>query len=254
MNRRLLGMLGIVILFIACPREEKTTIPKFVMPKWQDGETSVYHIIRNDSVLYESRVVLRLDEEFGTPTMVVTTTVKPVQVRHYFFDSSVVIFRRDSIRPFRSYRTVETDIGFFDIEAHYESGKVSIRKQSVDGVEEQTLKLPQTAYDEGMLQVLLRSVPLVPGTSFRIQRVVPIDMRILPVDVTVLGTKLVTTDLGKIMCREIVLVRSSEKMRFAYELKEPHRLIALYNPNGETEMLLTSYIPARSDTLEPVTP
>ncbi|UCG43258.1 MAG: hypothetical protein JSU73_01175, partial [candidate division WOR-3 bacterium] len=55
------------LAFLACPPDQDAP-PALKAPKWQDGETSVYDIIRGDSVLYRSRMVLNLDEEFGMPT------------------------------------------------------------------------------------------------------------------------------------------------------------------------------------------
>ncbi len=250
-NTGLRWLIALVVLFLACPGDKKSPMPELVVPEWQDGEISVYHISRNDSVLYRSQVGLRLDEEFGVPTVVVTITVEPVMARHYFSDSSVVVFHRDNLTPLRSFRNIETDIGFFDIEARYDKRKVFVRKRSIDGIEEQQFKLPANSYDNEMVPVFLRSVPLVSGTNFSIKTVVPLDMRIVPVDVMVLGTKNVTSWLGNVMCREVALITPYKEVRFWYELEEPHRLIGLRDPETETEMLLAGYTRARADTLEP---
>jgi len=238
----------LTLAFLACPSDQDA-LPRLKAPAWQDGETSVYDIIRGDSVLYRSRIVLNLDEEFGTPTAVSTTVVEPAEAQQFFYDSAAVVFRRDSLTPMRSYRFLETDIGVFDIVADYERGRASIEKQSIDGIEKLQLKTSLAAWDNEVVPTLLRSIPLVPGTEFRMQTVVPIDLRVVRVRVMVLGTKQVSTPLGDIMCREVVLIAPTKEIRFWYELAEPRRLVGLDDPETETEMLLARYIPARTDTL-----
>jgi hypothetical protein len=236
------------LAFLACPSDQDA-LPELKAPAWQDGETSIYDIARGDSVLYRSRIVLNLDEEFGTPTAVVTTVVEPAEAQQFFYDSAAVVFRRDSLMPIRSYRFLETDIGVFDIVAAYERGRVTIEKQSIEGVEKQQLKTSLAAWDNEMVPTLLRSIPLASGTEFLMQTAVPIDLRVVRVRVMVLGTKQVTTALGSIMCREVVLIAPAKEIRFWFELAEPHRLVGLHDPETETEMLLASYTPARIDTL-----
>lgn len=238
----------LALAFLACPPDQDAP-PELKAPAWQDGETSVYDIIRGDSVLYRSRMVLNLDEEFGIPTAVVTTVVEPAEAQQFFYDSAAVVFRRDSLTPIRSYRFLETDIGVFDIVAEYERGRVAIEKQSIEGIEKQQLKTALAAWDNEMVGALLRAIPLTSGTEFRMQTVVPIDLRVVRVRVMVLGTKQVTTALGNIMCREVVLIAPTKEIRFWFELAEPRRLVGLNDPETETEMLLARYTPARIDTL-----
>ncbi len=242
-------MAPVLLLLGACvPPEE--AIPGLAPPEWQDGETSVYHITKNDSLLYRARTVLRFDEEFGVPTAEVTHTVEPVTFGRFFFDSSTVVFHRDSLKPRRSARSLETDIAIFDIESRYEAGVVFIRKQSIDGIEERTLKLGPRSYDSEMIRTLLRSVPLESGTSFRLSSVVPMDLRTVPVDVMVLGTGRVTCGVGNVLCREVVLITPAKEVRMWYEIEQPHRLISLRDPEGETEMTLMGYSASRPDTLD----
>jgi len=249
MRIHLLVVLVCGLLFLACPPDPAAAMPELVPPDWQDGEVARYDIVRGDTVLFRSVVSLRFDEEFGTPTAVVTTTVEPDQARQFFYDSSEVVFHRDSLRPIRSYRSLETDIGLFDIEARYDGDIVTVRRQSIEGIEEKRLKVDGPAFDNEMVSTMLRSVPLSPATEFTIRSFVPIDLRALHLDVTVLGTKLVPTGVGELMCREVLVETPNREVRFWYELEEPHRMAGMTDPTNGTEMRLAGYTAAEDDSL-----
>ena len=262
-RRIVVGLAAMLTLgFLACPSDPhaKTWLPTLDPPEWRDGETATYHVFRNDSVLFETRTVLRFDEELvatgpqgqpvAVPTAVVTVTIEPVDAPTYFFDSTVAVFTRDSFMPLRSFRDLETDLASFSIDARYEPGRVDIRKQTVDGTEEKTLRLTAYTYESEMLWFLMRAVPPDPSTHFQVKTVVPINYRIRPVDITVLGTKLVTTALGNIMCREFAVKIGAREVRFWYELEQPRRFIGMSDPTNRTTMLLVDYVPAGADTLQ----
>ncbi len=71
----------------------------------------------------------------------------------------------------------------------------------------------------------------------------------VPVTIMVLGTKLITTGLGDIMCREVVLISPNREVRFWYELAQPHRFVGLRDSQNDTQMLLTAYEPGHTDAL-----
>jgi hypothetical protein len=244
---------------LGCPGEPAPAMPRLEAPDWQDGEVAVYEVRRNDSTLYRSQVTLRFDEEllpnYGpVPTALLTTMVEPVMARQFFYDSSAVVFRRDTLRPLRSFRSLETDIGLFDIEAQYERGAVDIRRQSIEGIEERRLAIRGPAFDNEMVGTLLRALPLTPSTRLTLQAVVPIDLRVMPLQVTVLGTKLISTPLGDILCREVEVASPAKEVRFWYELEQPRRLVGLADPESRTEMVLAGWTPARPDELEAAAP
>jgi hypothetical protein len=250
---------AVCLLVVACMMEDLGPMPVLEIPQWQDGETSVYDVTRNDSALYRSVLTLAFDEEIGgtgqgdsarvVPTLVATNVVEPLSDAEYFFDSVQVVFRRDSFAPLRTYRSVETDISEFEIVARYGRARVQIEKRTIDGSVQQDLRLPGRFHSYDMIQTWLRCIPLVPGTSFRDNLVIPLEFRTVPVKVLVLGTKLVTTGVGDIMCREIVLILPNREVKFWYELAQPHRFVGLKDAQNETQMLLQSYRPARPDTL-----
>ncbi len=247
------------LLVAACMVEDLGPMPVLQTPQWQDGETSVYQVTRNDSALYRSTVTLAFDEEIGgagrgdsarvMPTLVATNVVKPLSDAEYFFDSVQVVFRRDSLAPLRSYRSVETDISEFGISARYGRARVQIEKQTIDGSVQQELRLPGRFHSYDMIQTWFRCIPLVSGTTFRDNLVVPLEFRTVPVKVLVLGTKLVTTGLGDIMCREMVLILPNREVKFWYELAQPHRFVGLRDDQNATQMLLERYQPAHADSL-----
>ena len=247
------------LLVAACMVEDLGPMPALETPQWQDGETSVYQVTRNDSAVYRSTVTLAFDEEIGSadqgdsvrvvPTLVATNVVEPLSDAEYFSDSVQVVFRRDSIAPLRTYRSVETDISEFEISARYGRGHVQIEKQTIDGSVQQELRLPGRFHSYDMIQTWLRCVPLVSGTTFHDNLVVPLEFRTVPVKVLVLGTKLVTTGVGDIMCREIVLILPNREVKFWYELAQPHRFVGLNDAQNATQMLLESFQPAHADSL-----
>jgi hypothetical protein len=250
-----------ILLLAGCVTEDLGPMPVFQVPHWQDGETSVYVVTRNDSALYRSVVGLEFDEEMGDvgqndsvriiPTLVVTNVVKPMPDAGWFYDSVQVVLRRDNLLPLRTFRSVETDISEFELAARYSRGKVQIEKQTVDGVTEEELRLPARFHSYDMVQTWLRAVPLVSGTSFRDNLVIPFEFRTVPVKFLVLGTKLISTKIGDIMCREIVLILPTREVRFWYELAQPHRFVGLNDSQNNTQMVLEGYRASHADSLPP---
>jgi hypothetical protein len=236
-------------------------MPEFEIPQWQDGEISVYVVTRNDSALYRSVVSLEFDEEMGDaaqsdsvrviPTLVVTNVVEPLPDAEWFYDSVQVVLRRDNLLPLRTFRSVETDISEFEISARYSRGKVQVEKQTIDGTTEEELRLPGRFHSYDMVLAWLRAVPLVSGTSFRDNLVIPFEFRTVPVKFLVLGTKLISTRVGDIMCREIVLILPTREVRFWYELAQPHRFVGLNDTQNNTKMVLDSYRASHADSLPP---
>jgi len=103
-----------------------------------------------------------------------------------------------------------------------------------------------------MVQTWLRAAPLVSGTSFSNNLVVPFEFRTVPVKFLVLGTKLIPTKIGDVMCREIVLILPTREVRFWYELAQPHRFVGLSDTQNNTQMVLEGYKAGHGDTLPPV--
>lgn len=247
------------LLIVACVTEDLGPMPALNVPQWQDGETSVYVVTRSDSALYRSVVTLEFDEEVGdvarsdsvrmVPTLIVTNVVRPLSGADWYSDSVQVVFRRDVLSPLRTYRSVETDISQFELTARYARGRVQIEKQTIDGSTEQELRLPGRFHSYDMVQTWLRAVPLVSGTSFRDNLVIPFEFRTVPVKFLVLGTKLVATKIGDIMCREIVLILPTREVRFWYELAQPHRFVGLNDTQNNTQMLLERFRAGSTDSL-----
>ena len=253
------GLAAACLVAVACVTEDLGPMPALDIPQWQDGETSVYVVTRNDSALYQSVVLLAFDEEIGdpargesaraVPTLIATNVVRPLSDAEWFFDSVDVVFRRDDLSPLRTFRVVETDISEFELTARYSRDRVLIEKYTIDGSVEEELRLPARYHSYDMIQTRLRTVPLVSGTSFRDNLVIPFEFRTVPVKVLVLGTKLVTTGVGDIMCREIVLILPNREVKFWYELAQPRRFVGLKDTENETQILLQSYQARHADTL-----
>ena len=255
-----------LLAFCVCSATYRSPMPELVPPQWQDGETAVYDITRSDTVLYRSRIVIQFDEEIPRPvdgaasdtagavaTLVTTNVVLPVEAPSYFFDSVTVVMRRADLRPLRSFRTLSTDISDVEVSVRYEPDRAFVSKQTVDGIQEDVLRLPARSYANDAVQTLLRAVPLVPGTTFRIDLVLSMDLRALPVTVSVLGTKVISTSLGDIMCREVELSSPGRVARLWYELAEPHRFVGMLDKSNLTRVVISSW-QASADTLQPAAP
>ncbi len=248
-------------LMSACVTEDLGPMPAFEVPQWQDGETSVYVVTRGDSAMYRSVVKLEFDEQMGDvgqndsariiPTVIITNVVDPLPGAEWFYDSVQVVLRRDNLLPLRTFRSVETDISEFEITARYSRGKVQVEKQTIDGTTEEELRLPARFHSYDMVLAWLRAVPLVSGTSFRDNLVIPFEFRTVPVKFLVLGTKLISTGVGDVMCREIVLILPTREVRFWYELAQPHRFVGLNDAQNDTKMVLESYRASHADSLPP---
>ena len=148
------------------------------------------------------------------------------------------------IRPLR-----DGVISEFEITARYSRGKVQVEKQTIDGTTEEELRLPVRFHSYDMVLAWLRAVPLVSGTSFRDNLVIPFEFRTVPVKFLVLGTKLISTRVGDIMCREVVLILPTREVRFWYELAQPHRFVGLNDTQNDTKMVLESFRASHADSL-----
>lgn len=246
--------LAALALLVGCVRQAPV-LPRLELNGVPDGEYSVYRVVRNDTVLYRVAVTVSYDEELSDPagagaplpTVVVASQVYPLSPDVFFFDSTVVVARRDSFLPIRSYRSLATDVSEMEVEARYSRGRASIVKRTVEGTVEDQIKLPAAVFVSDMMQTYLRAVPPVSGTSFTVAAVVPVEFRTVPVKVAVLGTKMVSTPVGDLMCREVVAITPRRELRYLYELEPPRRFVAMRDVTNETEMLLVEYHPGHPE-------
>jgi hypothetical protein len=259
MKARALALLAWLMVAGCGPALDTGPMPRLASPAWIDGETATYNATRNDSTLYTTTIVTTLDEEGSPqpgdnepiPTVVFTSVTQPTAEGEFFFDSVEVVCRRDGLQPLRSVRVLETDVAEFQVVAAYGPGRVAIRKETIDGTTEEALALPRRTFALDAVQALLRTVPLEPGVSFLMTLCLPLEFRSFPAKVQVLGTKLVSTGLGDILCREISLVSPGRELRYWFELAEPHRFIGLQDPGGNLRSVIASYsVPGDSAAAE----
>jgi len=227
-------------MVVSC-RSIPKNLPELTPPDWQDGEIAVYNVMRNDTVLFRRVVTLDYDEEAGEPTLVFTNTVQSESAPFYFFDSTTFALARFTLKPLWLTRTVATEISVSEVEAEFESQRVHLRKQTIDGETEMSIKAHRNTLAIEMVPMFCRAIPLEPALSFVVQAAVPLEMRDILVRVKVLGTKSIATPLGEILCREVEAVAPGRNLRFAYELAEPHRLIAIRDFENATETILTEF-------------
>ncbi|NPV14006.1 hypothetical protein HPY86_03625 [candidate division WOR-3 bacterium] len=251
MNRQLFSLLLLIIVtvLLPCCAPAFKPLPELTPPDWQDGETAVYEIVRNDSVLYTRKTVVQFDEEGTEPTVVITNIVQGQTAPFYFFDSTTFALTRYTLTPLWSYRLVSTEISITEVEADFEPERIELRKTTVDGSERKDFKNTQNTYGIEMLQHLFRAVPLDPGLHFQLNIIIPLEFRTSRINVTVLGTKMVSTPLGDILCREVSAVAQRRQLRLLYELAQPHRLVAIRDVENGTETRLVGFSISATDTL-----
>ncbi|MEO0069407.1 MAG: DUF3108 domain-containing protein [candidate division WOR-3 bacterium] len=218
---------------------------------WQDGETSIYEVVRNDSLLLQRIVSLDFDEEDGIASLVVTSSIRSESVPYYFLDSTVFSLSRFSLKPLWSYRMVATEISLSEVKAEFYTDRVEMEKEVVEGTDKKTLPINENTWGVEMLQQLLRALPLEPGRSYQLTAVLPMEFRTTRVEVTVLGTKTIKTPLGEFLCREVELTSRDRKLRLVYELADPHRLIAIRDQDNLTDTRLIDFYITTPDTLMP---
>lgn len=248
MRRRLGFVLLFVGLMLLCT-PVSPPLPEFTPPDWQDGESTSYEIVRNDSVLYTRKTTVQFDEIQEEPVVVFTNIVAGQTVPFYFFDSTTFVLTRYTFQPLWSYRVVATEISITEVEADFAEDKIELRKTTIDGVARKDFRNPKTTYSIEMLQHLFRAVPLEPGLKFALNVVIPLEFRTTRVDVTVLGTKMVSTPLGDILGREVGVTAQRRQLRLLYELAPPHRLIAIRDLDNATETRLVDFSIPKPDTL-----
>jgi hypothetical protein len=216
-------------------------LPELTPPGWQDGETTVYTIRRNDTLLYRRTITVSLDEEAGEPIVILTSTVQTESTDYYFFDSTAYALTRYSLKPLWLYRTVASEISISEVEVTFDPDAIRIEKTTIDGTSALTLQPRPGTYCIEMLPALLRAIPLEPALSFTINGIIPLELRSQPVQVKVLGTKMVSTPQGEILCREVEASTRNRTIRFVYELADPHRLIAIRDLGNATETVLKDF-------------
>lgn len=251
MNRQLFFLLLLIVVTALLPgcTPAAKPLPELTPPDWQDGETTLYEIVRNDSVLYTRKTIVQFDEEQEEPTVVITNIVQGQTVPFYFFDSTTFALTRYTLTPLWSYRVVSTEISITEVEADFEPERIELRKTTVDGSERKDFKNTKNTYGIEMLQHLFRAVPLDPGLNFQLNIIIPLEFRTSRVAVTVLGTKMVSTPLGDILCREVSAVAQRRQLRLLYELAQPHRLVAIRDVENGTETRLVGFSISATDTL-----
>lgn len=240
--------LAFCIFIISCAPVQKP-MPPLTPPGWEDGETAVYQVVRNDSVLFTRIISLRYDEEAGAPVVVFSNVVRTESAPFYFFDSTAFALTRFTLLPVWSYRVVATEISISEAQAEFSQDRVELRKETMDGVEEKVFRANKSSYGIEMLPQLFRTIPLEPGLSFQVNAVVGLEFRTIPVTVKVLGTKLVKTALGEILCREVEALAPQRNLRLLYELTDPHRLIAIRDLENSTETVIVDFYIEEFETL-----
>jgi hypothetical protein len=252
------ALLAGLVLTACGPALDSGPVPRLSAPVWPDGETATYTVLRNDSVQYTTTITVTVDEEAGPEpgaldpirTVVITSITEPTPEGEFFFDSSVVVCQRESLRPLRSERRIETSISEFEVTARYQPTRVYIRKQTVDGASDDALAVPRRTYAGDAVQALLRAVPLDPGTAFRANLCIPMEFRAVPIRVQVLGTKCISTGIGDVLCREVSVVSPGREARYWIELAESRRFIGMHDRLSDVRSVLAGYSVA-ADTAAP---
>ncbi|MEO0053146.1 MAG: hypothetical protein ABIK22_03190, partial [candidate division WOR-3 bacterium] len=68
--------LTLLLLLLAVCSPPQNPFPELTPPGWIDGETSVFSVRRNDSLVFRRTITVELDEEAGEPVLVFRSVVE----------------------------------------------------------------------------------------------------------------------------------------------------------------------------------
>ncbi|MEO0009290.1 MAG: hypothetical protein ABIK51_02085 [candidate division WOR-3 bacterium] len=243
--------LTLLLLLLAVCSPPQNPFPELTPPGWIDGETSVFSVRRNDSLVFRRTITVELDEEAGEPVLVFRSVVESESAPFFFLDSTIFTLTRYTLKPCWLYRVVASEISISEVEVTFDADAITLQKNTIDGTSKLTLKPVPYSYCMEMLPMLLRAVPLDPGLKFTLSGIIPLEMRTQPVQVKILGTRLVATPLGEILCREIETATRGRTVRLLYELADPHRLVAIRDEENSTETVLSQFFIREPQTTLP---
>lgn len=218
-----LSALCIVSIF-NCPKQIPIS-QDLTAPNWQDGEQSYYNIIRKNKVIGTLRYTLLFDMNADIPVYILELVTNMAPEEEYYYDSSVVCFRRSDFVPIWAWRKVESDLGYSIMTTRYNTNKAEIWKETIDGNESMTVKYKQPTYDNEMVLTLLRAAQFKLKRKYTFNAIIPISARKISNTVRQMAKTNITTRAGTFECNKIQLRYRNKTYIICYERNEPKRLV-----------------------------
>ncbi|MBS4016421.1 MAG: hypothetical protein KGZ86_08325 [Candidatus Latescibacteria bacterium] len=234
-----LSVTGLFIFFaISCPKTAQLT-KDLSAPAWQDGEKTYYDIIMNDEIIGGAHYTIFLDMNVDMPVYIlhlVTTTEPPYD---YFYDTSVVCFRRDDFTPVWAWRKVESDMGYSIVTTRYSESEAEIWKETIDGNESFEVRHDYPFYDNEMVLTLLRALRFQRARRYQLDVIVPMTLEKITNTVRRISKATVKTSVGSFECDKIQLRYHNRTYYIFYERNEPRRLIRYQEKNTKIALELS---------------
>ncbi|MEO0074980.1 MAG: hypothetical protein ABIK31_02595 [candidate division WOR-3 bacterium] len=220
-----------ICLILGCSKSALIT-NDLIAPNWQDGEALSYHIIRNDTIIGYAQYKIFFDMDHNIPVYILQLVTKTSSQMPYFYDTSVVCFRRHDFSPIWAWRKVESDIGYTIVTTRYEGNQAEIWRETIDGTQSFEQKLKQPSFDNEMVLTLLRALRFNKSRKYKLNVLAPMTMENISNTVRKLGKATVITKSGNFECDRIQLRYDNRLYNIFYERMEPRRLIKYQEKNS----------------------
>jgi hypothetical protein len=236
-----LSIIGLFIfLAIGCPKSAQIN-EDLVAPAWENGEKLYYNIIANDKVIGSAHYSIFFDLNADIPVYIiqlVTSTAPPFE---YFYDTSIVCFRRDNFAPIWAWRKVESAMGYNIATTRYNENKAEIWKETIDGSESNELQFNPPCFDNEMVLVLFRALRFQKARKYDFNVIVPMTLQTISNSVRKLGKTTINTTAGSFECDKIQLRFSNRIYNIFYERNEPRRLIRYQEKDSNIGLELAGF-------------
>ena len=230
-----IALVALLFTFVACAKKEEGKL-SLRKPQWADGEVTNYDLSVAGESVGSLIYTIRETETNGEKSYEVDilTTMEGTT------DHSVVTIRRDGLKPLREARTLETQGGKYIIFANYTHDKVSIEANTPQGKKSTDLPIPENAFDNEVITLVLRTIPFKEGFKASLTSVAPISAVTVPIDVEVLGSEKITVSAGDFDCQKVKMKLAGRGIFIWYERNVPQRMIKYEDAQTGVTMSLTA--------------
>lgn len=215
-----IAIVALLLSLLACAKKEEGKL-SLRKPQWADGEVTNYELSVGGDSVGTLTYTIRETETDGEKSY----EVEVLTAKEGTTDHSVVTIKRDGLKPIREARTLEMQSGKYIIFANYSSDKVSIEAETPQGQKSTDLPIPENAFDNEVITMVLRAIPFKEGFKASLTSVAPISAVTVPIDVEVLGSEKITVAAGDFDCQKIKMKLAGREISLWYEKDAPRRMI-----------------------------
>ena len=229
------ALFALSLSFVACAKKEESKL-SLRKPQWANGEVTNYDLSIAGESVGSITYTIRETETDGEKSY----EIEVFATREGTTDHSVVTIRRNGLKPLRETRTLETQGGKYIVFANYSSDKVSIEAETPQGKKSMDLPIPENAFDNEVIPMVLRTIPFKEGFKASLTSVAPISGVTVPVDVEVLGSEKITISTVDFDCQKVKLKLAGREILIWYEKNVPQRMIKYEDAQTGVTMSLTA--------------